>query len=207
MKINRRIFLKQTSLLTASVALISTTPFIPAWGSSDTKTEMRKKLNLNNDLKISLAQWSLHRSFFGDSLKKGWGFFAKTIRENPDALYQGTLNPDDFPGIAINDYGIDNIELVNTFYYSKANNPRYWDKFKQKCDNLGVSIGLIMCDALGNTGDSNVVARSEAIKKHHAWIDIAKKLGAHSVRVNAAGQGNAKDVAINVIDGLRKSVV
>src|SRR5688500_8078467 len=46
--------------------------------------------------KISLAQWSLHRAFFG--------------RTKPQ------LDPLDFAKIAKDDYGIDAIEYVNQFY-------------------------------------------------------------------------------------------
>ena len=72
------------------------------------------------DFNISLAQWSLHKSFFGDILKDGdFQKFGRLLRENPDSLMQGPLKPIDFPSIA-KSYGINTIELVNTFYYGKA---------------------------------------------------------------------------------------
>ena len=69
------------------------------------------------DFQISLAQWSLHKSFFGEL--KGWEWFGKMLIQSPDSLLQGELHPDDFPKIAAS-YGVQSIELVNTFYYSKA---------------------------------------------------------------------------------------
>ncbi len=156
------------------------------------------------EMKISLAQWSLHKSFFGETITKGWAYFGKMLREDPTAMYAGPLHPDNFPNIARDQFGIDTIELVNTFYYSKATDYDYWDSFRINCDNLGVKVGLIMCDALGNIADSDTNKRKEAVENHYPWVDIAKKLGAHSIRVNAAGQGSRSEVAMNAIDGLKQ---
>jgi len=109
----------------------------------------------------------------------------------------------EFPAIA-RTYGIDCIELVNTFYFSKAKNMAYWEAFKKECDNAGVTVGLIMCDALGNLGDADPAARLQAVENHYPWVDVAQYLGAMSVRVNAAGEGTPEEVAANAIDGLKK---
>lgn len=163
---------------------------------SETKSE-------NMEWKISLAQWSLHKSFFGDVLNGDWETFGRYLRESPDSLYQGVLHPDDFPEIA-KGYGFDIIELVNTFYFSKANDMNYWAGFKEKCDQAGVQVGLIMCDALGNMGDSDPEARQQAVENHHAWVDIAQFLGAETVRVNAGGDGTPEEVAARVVESLTK---
>ena len=155
------------------------------------------------DLNISLAQWSLHKSFFGDALNGDWEAFARLLKENPDSLLQGKLNPDDFPRIAAG-YGVNTIELVNTFYYSKAKDMDYWGKFKKSCDDAGVKVGLIMCDALGDIGNADSVERQKAVENHYDWVKIAKFLGASTIRVNAAGQGTAEEVAKNAADGLKK---
>lgn len=168
---------------------------------SCTTSEEKNTSESTSDFNISLAQWSLHKSFFGDALNGNWQEFGRLLMTNPDSLLQGSLNPDDFPSIAAG-YGVNTIELVNTFYFSKANDMEYWKGFKQKCDEAGVKVGLIMCDALGNLGDADSVARNEAVAKHHAWVDIAKFLGAKTIRVNAAGEGTAEEVAANAVKGL-----
>lgn len=155
------------------------------------------------DLNISLAQWSLHKSFFGNSLNGDWERFGRLLKENPDSLLQGKLHPDDFPKIAAG-YGVNTIELVNTFYFSKAKDTSYWAAFKKKCDDAGVKVGLIMCDALGDLGNADSLERAKAVANHYDWVMIAKRLGAPTIRVNAAGTGTAAEVAKNATDGLQK---
>ncbi len=175
-------------------------------GSKSSDTAASKKetsestMETTPDFQISLAQWSLHKTYFGGAIQD-WQEFGRLLMETPDELLKGDLDPKDFPALAAS-YGINSIELVNTFYYSKANDMDYWTEFKQNCETAGVSVGLIMCDALGNLGDADPAARQAAAENHHAWVDIAKFLGAHSIRVNAAGQGIAEEVAANAVDGL-----
>jgi sugar phosphate isomerase/epimerase len=67
-----------------------------------------------------------------------------------------------------------------------------------------VTVGLIMCDALGNLGDSDPEARMATVENHKPWVDVAAFLGAKTIRVNAAGEGTAEEVAANAVDGLSK---
>lgn len=161
--------------------------------------EVATEMETTPDFQISLAQWSLHKTFFGVETMD-WAAFGKTLMESPDDLLRGP-DPMDFPAMAA-EYGVNSIELVNTFYYSKADDMAYWTKFKKKCEAAGVTVGLIMCDALGNLGDADPEARKTAVENHHKWADIAQFLGAHSIRVNAAGNGTAEEVAENAVDGL-----
>lgn len=150
---------------------------------------------------ISLAQWSLHRAIYGEAIKD-WGHFGKLWQENPDSVLQGELDPKDFPMVAQRDYGIDAVEYVNTFYFSKGNDEAFWLEMKQRCEDLGVSSQLIMCDAEGNLGDLDAQARLQAVKNHFKWVNAAKMLGCHSIRVNAAGNGSADEVKAAAVDGL-----
>ncbi|WP_082391137.1 sugar phosphate isomerase/epimerase family protein [Jiulongibacter sediminis] len=169
----------------------------------NSSTESEQTAEETSDYKISLAQWSLHKSFFGDALNGNWAEFGRLLMESPDSLLQGELDPNDFPSIA-KEMGFNTIELVNTFYFSKANDTEFWEGFKAKCDEAGVEVGLIMCDALGNLGNADSVERMKTVENHYPWIDIAAMLGAHTIRVNAAGEGTAEEVATNAADGLAK---
>lgn len=160
------------------------------------------KVEAKADFQISLAQWSLHRTYFGGVIED-WQEFARLLEESPDELLKGDVDPKDFPALAAG-YGISTIELVNTFYFSKANDEAYWTEFKKNCEEAGVNVGLIMCDALGNLGDSDPEARQTAVENHYPWVDVAQFLGAKTIRVNAAGEGTAEEVAANAVDGLSK---
>lgn len=197
---------KRASLLPvkAFTALFLLFSLYACGSGSKSAVETESAASETPDFQISLAQWSLHRKYFGDlQARGGWQWFGKTLRENPDALIQEGEDPMDFPALAAS-YGVNTIELVNTFYYGKANDMEYWKAFKQKCEEAGVSVGLIMCDALGDLGEADDAARATAVQNHHAWVDIAKYLGAHTIRVNAAGKGTAEEVADNAVEGLSK---
>ncbi|MEN8124196.1 MAG: TIM barrel protein [Bacteroidota bacterium] len=169
------------------------------------------KIEAVSDFQISLAQWSLHKAYFGEAVSD-YKEFTRMLKVSPDSVLQGELDPLDFPKVAAG-YGIYSIELVNTMYFSKANDEAYWTEFKKKCEEAGVTVGLIMCDGLGNLGEADPEKRMKVVESHYPWVDIAKFLGAHSIRVNttgegivfdAKGEGTPEKVAANTVDGLTK---
>ena len=131
------------------------------------------------DLKISLAQWSLHRS-----------------------LEKGTVSADDFPFLAKNDFGITAVEYVNGFYRDKALDTTYWKTLRSRCENEGIQSLLIMVDNEGLLGDPDDGKRIQAVEHHYKWCDAAKTLGCHSIRVNAFGMGDRLAIKAALIDGL-----
>ena len=138
--------------------------------------------------KISLAQWSLHKSYFGGSPGvMGWDVFQQTLNsDNYRSLLAGDIDPLDFPVVARQEYDIDAVELVNTFYFDRANDMAYLGDLKGRADGEGVSFQLIMCDAEGNLGDPDTAVRIQAVENHYKWVEAAKFLGCHAIRVNAA---------------------
>ncbi len=130
---------------------------------------------------ISLAEWSLHR-----------------------ALESGQLNHLDFPATARNDFGIDAIELVNTFFKDKARDTAYLKQFKSLADGFGVRILLIMCDHEGMLGDADTSLRRQAVENHQRWVEAAQFFGCHSIRVNAQSAGSRDEQSQRVADGLRQ---
>ena len=91
----------------------------------------------------------------------------------------------DFAKVTKQDYGLDAVEYVNTFFFDKARDAGYLAEMKSRADGEGVSSLLIMCDAEGALGDPDETARTTAIENHHKWVEAAKSLGCHSIRVNA----------------------
>lgn len=149
---------------------------------------------------LSLAQWSLHKTFFGEATND-WKWFINTLNDHPDSVLKGEENPSAFPKIA-HELGFNQIELVNTFYFGKVNDVNYWNSFNDSCKTYGVKVVLIMCDALGDIGSSDSIERVHAVNNHKKWIDIASQLKAKSIRVNASGLGTEEEVAKAVVKSL-----
>lgn len=129
---------------------------------------------------ISLAEWSLHR-----------------------ALQKKELDNLDFARVAKEQYGIDAIEYVNQFFKDKARDAAYLSELKKRAADLGVKILLIMIDGEGNLGDPSLTKRHKAVENHYQWVEAAKFLGCHSIRVNAASVGSYEDQVFRAADGLR----
>lgn len=121
---------------------------------------------MGSRFEISLAAWSLHKAFF-----------AKEI----DQL--GMVD-------ACAKHGIRGFEMVNTFFPSPQY--AYLKQLKQRADDQGVELLLIMCDGEGSMAGPERESRLLAAKNHHKWIDIAAVLGCHSIRANTgAREGDA----------------
>ncbi len=160
-----------------------------AWGTSHTKPLFP----------VSLAQWSLHRTYFGDSLKPD---FFRNFLKDPDSVLNGEADPLDFPLLAREAFDISAVEYVNTFYFSRARDDAHFAELKRRADGEGVRSLLIMCDALGNTGDQSEQTRKQSVENHKPWLQAAAGLGCHAIRVNAAGQGGREEVANRVAESL-----
>ena len=131
--------------------------------------------------KISLAEWSLHRT-----------------------LFAGKLDNLDFARTANRDFGIDAVEYVNQFFKDKAKDQKYLAEMKKRAGDLGVRNVLIMIDDEGALGDQDEPRRKQAVENHYKWVEAARFLGCHSIRVNAQSQGSFEDQIEQAADGLRR---
>ncbi len=127
---------------------------------------------------ISLAQWSLH-----------------------NALFKKELDNLDFPK-KTRSFGLAAVEYVNAFWKDKARDEKYTAELKKRCAGEGVQSLLIMCDGEGALGDADAAARKQAVENHHQWIEAAKVLGCHSIRVNAQSKGSYEEQQKLAADGL-----
>ncbi len=188
-QLHRRDFLKSAAGLAAGVSLFPLA--CQSEGYEDTEETAQESQTASTAeplFKISLAQWSLHKTYFGGSPGDtvGWAGFHEALHsDNYRALLDGDIDPLDFPVVARQDYDIDGIELVNTFYFDRAQDSDYLGELKNRADGEGVSILLIMCDAEGNLGDPDEAQRTQAVENHYKWVEAAQLLGCHSIRVNA----------------------
>lgn len=131
--------------------------------------------------RISLAQWSLHR-----------------------AIRSGTLDHLDFAKVTRQEYGIEAIEYVNSFFKDRAKDSAYLAEMNARAKDHGVYQHLIMCDGEGRLGDPDAARRRAAVENHRQWLDAAKTLGCVSIRVNAASDGTFDEQQKLAADGLRQ---
>lgn len=132
---------------------------------------------------ISLAQFSLAPVFFSRKM---------------DTL--------DFPAKAKNDFGINAVEYVSMFFKDKVSDMNYLGELKKRSADLGVRNVLIMIDMEGDLGASDPIIRQRAIDNHTKWIEAAKFLGCHSIRVNINGDGTDEQIFDAALEGYGKLV-
>jgi sugar phosphate isomerase/epimerase len=155
--------------------------------------------------RISLAQWSLHRTFYGTP-PPGEDRVA-LLRSDPDRALRGAAHPINFPVIARRDYDIDGVEYVNTFMYGHADDTSYLDELNLRARGEGVTNVLIMCDLEGALGDPDGVERTRAVANHVRWLRAAAHLGCHAIRVNADSRGDPDEQRRLTADGLHRLAV
>src|SRR5262245_50573864 len=108
---DRRDFLKHTAAVAAAGAMGGIAGSLARAGAK------------NPPFRISLAEWSLHRT-----------------------LNEKKLDNLDFARTAKQDFGIDAIEFVNQFFKDKAGDQAYLVELKKRADDLGVKMLLMMID-------------------------------------------------------------
>ncbi len=140
----------------------------------------------NSEIRISLAEWSLHR-----------------------ALFSGELDHLDFPAKAKHDFGIAAVDYVNVFFGGKKMTPgeaakdlTYLGELMSRSENAGVINHLLMVDHEGPLASPVASERLQAVEDHKKWIEAAKFLGCSTMRVNLHGDGQAKAKKDASVDSL-----
>ena len=144
--------------------------------------------------KVSLAEWSLHRT-----LRKSKG--------------DGGITNLEFPAFAKTACGVDGIEYVNAFFKSpgkggemiaRGHDFGYLRDLDGAVSDAGVESLLIMVDGEGQLADADDGRRRDAVENHFKWVAAAAFLGCHSIRVNAGGTGGRDEMAARAADSLRR---
>ncbi len=157
--------------------------------------------------RLSLAQWSLNRSHFGD-WRTDFGDaagdeFIRRLGEAPATVLEGPLDPLDFPARAAA-LGFGGVEYVNTFYYANGNDRGYLRELRNRAVDAGTENVLIMCDGEGDLGAPALDDRLASVERHQRWLDAAEILGCHAIRVNAYSSGTREEQLAHAADGLRR---
>jgi sugar phosphate isomerase/epimerase len=133
--------------------------------------------------KLSLAQWSLNRTFNNDG-----------------------VSPFDFAKIA-DSLGFDTIEFVSQLYENQIKEVGFdsvVNRLLYESQKYGLKNNLIMIDHEGDLANPDVKKRDIAIENHKKWVDAAQKLGCQAIRVNTFGTNDPELWKIAVVDGLKK---
>ncbi|CAN5355919.1 sugar phosphate isomerase/epimerase [soil metagenome] len=142
-------------------------------------TRLARAQDSDNLFDISLAEWSLHNTIF-----------------------KGELDALDFPAFSKIECDISAVEYVNQMFKDKAKDEKWLGELHKRCDDHGVTSVLIMCDGEGKLGDPDETKRAQAVENHRKWLEAAKFLGCHSIRVNAASDGSYEEQQKLAADGL-----
>ena len=162
------------SKLTIASAFIGLTPLEILSATSNNKDQ----------LKISLAQWSLNK-----------------------AIKSGELSPLDFAKKA-RSFDIDAIEYVSGLYtnhtdiLNKISMQKLSKELLKRSDDYGIDNVLIMIDSQGSLASSNKKERLKAIDNHKKWIDFSYEIGCETMRVNLSGETKLERWTENSIKSL-----
>lgn len=136
---------------------------------------------------LSLAQWSLNKTYAA-----------------------GDLDPMNFAADA-KAMGIDAIEYVAGLYqdkYKDAEDPvaavaALAEDLKDRAEAADVKSLLIMIDGQGDLAVQDESSRKDAVQQHKKWVDAAKYMGCHSIRVNLFGDGTAEEMQAASVASLK----
>lgn len=131
--------------------------------------------------KISCTEYSLHR------------MIAKKELDNLD-----------YAPFVRKTFDLDGVEYWNRPFFTKAEDKAYVAEMRKRADDVGIQGTVILIDGEGNLGDPDEAKRIDAVSRHKKWVVCAKRLGCHSIRVNARSRGSYEEQQKLAADGLRR---
>ncbi len=185
----RRKFINKTATVGTGVLFLGSYACKTEKKSEATEaTEAASEASTAPFFELSLAQWSINRMIRQDGVDpytfaekaKAWGFSGL---EYVSGLYYPELEKDNF---------------------SEAAMKNFVDKSNAEAEKHGLVNLLIMVDGQGNLAAEDAKERDEAVANHHKWVDAAKAMGCHSIRVNLNGTQEHEAWTAASVDGLTK---
>lgn len=138
------------------------------------------------EIKISLAQWSIHKMIFEEGVDP-YTFAEKASK-----------------------WGFEGLEYVSALYYKELEAANFSEeamnnwvaKSKAESEKYGLENLLIMVDGQGDIASTDAATRKAAVENHYKWVDAAAALGCHSIRVNLNGTQEVEEWIPASVDGL-----
>ncbi|MBW8199117.1 sugar phosphate isomerase/epimerase family protein [Flagellimonas abyssi] len=139
--------------------------------AEESATEVVAEDEPKPDIKLSLAQWSIHKMIFEEGVDP-YTFAEKASK-----------------------WGFEGLEYVSALYYKELQAANFseeamshWvEKSKAESEKYGLKNLLIMVDGQGDIAVPDEAERTKAVENHYKWVDAAAALGCHSIRVNLNG--------------------
>ncbi len=130
---------------------------------------------------ISLGEYSLHRT-----------------------IAKGEVDHLDFAKYTKDKFGIHAVEYWSGPFKGRVTDAAYVADLKKRAADNGVTNLLILVDGEGALGNPDDAKRKQAVENHYKWVEAAKELGCHSIRVNAISDGSYDEQMKLAADGLRQ---
>jgi sugar phosphate isomerase/epimerase len=154
----------------------------------DTGTGDAPQATAQDSIRLSLAQWSMHRM-----------------------IWEQGVDPYSFAEKA-HAWGFEGLEYVSSLYYKELEAQEFSAeamaafvaKSNESAQAHGMKNLLIMIDGQGNLAAESADERKAAAENHHKWVDAAAAMGCHSIRVNLAGSEDPTVWVPAAADGLKQ---
>lgn len=186
----RRKFIAKSAIAGTGVALMGTYACKQGKKSEESMTEGETAAEEEPSLffELSLAQWSINQMIRKEGVDpytfaekaKAWGF---TGLEYVSGLYYPEL------------------EAAN---FSETAMKNFVDKSNSEAQKHGLKNLLIMIDGQGDLAAADQKERDAAVENHYKWVDAAKAMDCHSIRVNLNGIKEQEAWTAASVDGLTK---
>ncbi len=131
--------------------------------------------------KISVTEYSLHRM-----------------------IAAGELDHLDYAPFIRKTFDLDAVEYWSGPLVAKVIDHDYLAENRKRADDAGVEGLVILVDGEGALGDPDEARRQQSVDNHQKWLDAAKALGCHSIRVNAHSEGDRDEQLKLAADGLSR---
>lgn len=119
------------------------------------------------------------------------------------AILWGQLDHLDLARAARTQFDIGAVEYLSRFFQQHAKDEKYLMEMNKRAADQNVRQLLIVVDDEGRLGDPNPELRKSAVANHHKWIDAAKALGCHSIKVDTASEGTPDERLGRVAEAVR----
>ncbi len=166
-RFTRRTFLKTSATLAAGATLGGLPPL--ALGAREPHVEFP------TDVKSRLAVASWPFRMYIDAPHNRWA-------RNPKLP---GMDLKDFPAMVVGKFGLHGMEPLDQHF--RSTEPAYVHEVREAAEKAGVRIVDLPCDVGASFYDPDPAGRKKAVEGGRRWVDVAKMLGAPSIRAHIGG--------------------